>query len=336
MQEFFMWSYIPLLVALPTALVVLAIGHYVLLARHKDLGSEARLPRQLALLILTLLSMVLVIVVAPIHESTRNQILGLLGIVLSGVVALSAAPFVTNFMAAVMLRATRPFAVGNFIRVGDLYGKVTERGLFDTEIQTEERELVAIPNATFINQSVTVVRSSGVIISTKVSLGYETGNDTAEPLMLEAAAKAGLEGPYVHIVELGDFSISYKVCGLLTDVESVLTARSELNRQLLNTLHQAGVEVASPTITRHITQSEDIRILPERTTPVAEENRVKAEEIVFDKAREIERLSALTKDLQQQLEDIDRSKSGAASQKASLEQSLERVKAEIKTLRDDD
>ncbi len=331
-----MWSYIPLLVALPTALVVLAIGHYVLLARHKDLGSEARLPRQLALLILTLLSMVLVIVVAPIHESTRNQILGLLGIVLSGVVALSAAPFVTNFMAAVMLRATRPFAVGNFIRVGDLYGKVTERGLFDTEIQTEERELVAIPNATFINQSVTVVRSSGVIISTKVSLGYETGNDTAEPLMLEAAAKAGLEGPYVHIVELGDFSISYKVCGLLTDVESVLTARSELNRQLLNTLHQAGVEVASPTITRHITQSEDIRILPERTTPVAEENRVKAEEIVFDKAREIERLSALTKDLQQQLEDIDRSKSGAASQKASLEQSLERVKAEIKTLRDDD
>jgi small-conductance mechanosensitive channel len=336
MQEFLMWSYIPLLVALPVALVALGTGHYVLLARHKDLGSEARLPRQLVLLLLTLLSMVLLIVVAPIQESTRNQILGLLGIVLSGVVALSAAPFVTNFMAAVMLRATRPFTVGNFIRVGELYGKVTERGLFDTEIQTEERELVAIPNATFINQSVTVVRSSGVIISTRVSLGYEVGNETAEPLMLEAAAKAGLEGPYVHIVELGDFSISYKVCGLLRDVESILTARSELNRQLLNTLHQAGVEVASPTITRHITQSESTRILPEPTMPVAEENRVKAEEIVFDKAREVERLSTLTKDLQQQLEDVDSAESGAAGQKASLEQSLERVKAEIKALREDD
>jgi small-conductance mechanosensitive channel len=70
--------------------------------------------------------------------------------------------------------------------------------------------------------------------------------------------------------------------------------------------------------------------------PVAEENRVKAEEIVFDKAREVERLSTLTKDLQQQLEDVDSAESGAAGQKASLEQSLERVKAEIKALREDD
>ena len=37
---------------------------------------------------------------------------------------------------------------------------------------------------------------------------------------IEAAEAAGLSDPYVHIVELGDFSVSYRVCGLLTTLES--------------------------------------------------------------------------------------------------------------------
>ncbi|PLW70671.1 mechanosensitive ion channel family protein [Pseudohalioglobus lutimaris] len=333
------WSYLPVFIVLPLVLLGLGVAHYVLLARNKELGSEARLPRQLVLLVLTILSVILLIVVAPIQESTRNQILGLLGIVLSGVAALSAAPFVTNFMAAVMLRVTKPFGVGNFIRVGDLYGKVSERGIFDTEIQTENRELVAIPNATFISQSVTVVRSSGVIVWTKVSLGYDLGHSTVEPLMLEAAEKAGLMDPYVHVMELGDFAITYKVCGLLVDVESALTARSELNRQLLNTLHAADVEIASPSITRHINQADDVRMIPSRAAPMAEAEadatRVKAEEIVFDKAREIERLGALSAELELQLSELSATKEADTDGQASLAQSLEKVKAELKALRED-
>ena len=332
MPDSVMWSYLPVLVALPLALLGLGVAHYLFLARHKDLGSEARLPRQLVMLVLTFLAVILVIVVAPIQESTRNQILGLLGIVLSGVAALSAAPFITNFMAAVMLRVTKPFGVGDFIRVGELYGKVSDRGLFDTEIQTENRELVAIPNATFISQSVTVVRSSGVIVSTRLSLGYELAHSTVEPLMLEAALQAGLSDPNVHVKELGDFAISYKVCGLLADVEGALTAHSELNRQLLTTLHSAGVEIASPSITRHITQAGDVRILPADTAPAAEAKRVKAEEIVFDRAREIERLDALNTELEAKISALDTSDKAG---KESLSQSLEKVKAELKALREE-
>ena len=101
-------------------------------------------------LALTLGAVILLLSVSPLAESTRNQMLALIGVLLSGVIALSSAPFVTNFMAAVMLRVTQPFKVGDFIRVGDLFGKVSERGLFDTEIQSENRELIALPNATFI------------------------------------------------------------------------------------------------------------------------------------------------------------------------------------------
>lgn len=326
--------YLPLLLVSGAAAMFLGLGHRLLLARRKDLGSEARLPRQLLLLVLTVLVLIVLIIVAPLPESTRNQILALLGLVLSGVVALSAAPFVTNFMAAVMLRVTRPFVVGDFIHIGGMYGKVSQRGLFDTEIQTENRELIAIPNATFITQPVTVVRSSGVIISTTISLGYDLGCSQVEPLMLKAAANAGLQDPYVHIIELQDSAVNYKVFGLLVDVETALTARSELNRQLLSTLHTAGLEIVSPSIARHITQSPDVPIIPiEKSTPrkgKTQDNSVKAEEIVFDKARDIERLRQERASLKEKISALQEDKASDKSVKESLQQSLAVIEDELK------
>ena len=55
------------------------------------------------------------------------------------------------------------FRSGDFIRVKEYFGRVTERGLLDTEIQTETRELISIPNAFLISNPVQVIRSSGTI-----------------------------------------------------------------------------------------------------------------------------------------------------------------------------
>ncbi len=325
-------SYLPLLVVVVICAVALAMGHIFLLARHKELGGEARLPRQLVLFVMTLLSLVLMLIVAPLPDPTRNNILTLLGIGLSAVIALSSTSFVTNFMAAVMLRVTRPFKVGDFIRVGELFGKVSERGLFDTEIQTENRELIAIPNATFITQSVSVVRSSGVIVSTTLSLGYDVGYADVEPLMLEAATEAGLSDPYVHILALDDFSISYRVAGLLKDLEGILTARSKLHHQLLRFLHGAGVEIVSPTITRHITQSAEHKILPEGGYTAPSDNAVLAETIVFDKANEIAKLASLRGELEARVQQLKQS-SAEGSDTAPILEHLERIDEELQALR---
>ncbi len=295
-------QYLPLAATVIGAAITLGLGHYLLLARHADLGSEAKLPRQLIMLVMTVAAVIMAIIVAPMPSDLQTNVLGLLGVLLSGVIALSSAAFVTNFMAAVMLRVTRPFKVGDFIRVGDFFGKVSARGLFDTEIQTENRELIAIPNATFINQGVTVMRSSGVIIHSTLSLGYELGVAEVEPLMLQAAKESGLADPYVHVLSLDDFSITYKVAGLLVDVERLLTAHSKLNRQLLFVLHGAGVEIASPSITRHITQDADTRILPERERAPIASTGIEAEEIVFDKARQVEALEKSREDLQARIQ----------------------------------
>jgi hypothetical protein len=42
-----------------------------------------------------------------------------------------------------------------------------------------------------------------------------------------------LSDPYAHILALDDFSISYRVCCVLKDLEGILIARSKLYHQLL-------------------------------------------------------------------------------------------------------
>ncbi len=291
-------QFLPLIGVVLGSIIILGAAHYLLLARRQDLGSEAKLPRQLTLLVMTIISVILVIMVSPVSEPTRNQVLSLFGILMSGVLAISSTSFVTNFMAALMLRITRPFNVGDFITVENHFGKVSERGLFDTEIQTENRELIAIPNATFIQKPVSVMRKSGVVVTTEVSLGYDESHTTLEPLMIETAIAADLSDPFVLVTDLGDFAVTYRVCGLLKDVDNILTARSRLNRSLLDCLHDSGVEVVSPNVTRHITHDPTHRILPEAITPVTKIEETSAEAIVFDKAREITEAAEKLKDLQ--------------------------------------
>lgn len=327
-------DYLPLAVVVAVCGAGLALAHILLLGRHKELGSEEKLPRQLVLLALTFVAVILAIIAAPIADSTRDQILALLGIALSAAIAFSSTSFVTNFMAAVMLRVTAPFKVGDFITIGEVFGKVSARGLFDTEVQTENRELIAIPNATFIRESVTVARRSGVIVSSTLSLGYDVSVADAEQAMLEAAAAAGLSDPYVHIVGLGDFAVSYRVCGLLTELESILTVRSGLNHQLLAKLHGAGIEIASPTITRHITHPPEHRIMPLAGTEPERDTSVVAEDIVFDKATEIAGIEQQREALEQRIKQLRDTKAeseaiaGLLDELAQVEKDLQALRAQ--------
>ena len=60
-----------------------------------------------------------------------------------------------------LAKASELLMTGDFISAGDQFGRVTERGLFHTEIQTETRDLTTVPNLFLVTHPVTTVRSSG-------------------------------------------------------------------------------------------------------------------------------------------------------------------------------
>ena len=173
---------LPALCVLIASVVVLWGSHWFLIRRQSEGGNERLFPAQLMMLGLTF-GCVLALVVALPENSPRREIIGLIGILLSGIIAFSSTNVVANLMAGILLRITKPFKTGDFIRVNDFFGRVSERGLFDTEIQSETRELIAIPNTYLVSNPVSTTRSSGAIVSANLSLGYDVHHSEIEPLL---------------------------------------------------------------------------------------------------------------------------------------------------------
>lgn len=277
-------------------------GHQILIGRHPELGSERLFPRQLVMLALTLAGVIAIALALPVSESSRNQIIGLIGLVISGIFAFSSSTIFANLMAGIMLRVTKPFRTGDFINIKkEYFGRVVERGLLDTEIQTENRELIALPNTYMITNPISVVRSSGTLISTTLSLGYDIHHLTVESLLLSAAQECGLEEPFVHVLELGNYSITYKVSGMLTDIKSLLTVRSNLCRCVLDVMHKNRIEIMSPAFMNQRRLPDDLKIIPAMAEQEPSEGVSVAEEVAFDKA---ERAEQIEKEKQQLLDKI--------------------------------
>ncbi len=322
----------PLLTTI-AVIAVLCAFHWFLIGRNPHHGSERKFPRQIILIGLSIVGLLIIVFTLPISESSRNQLIGLIGLLISGLIAFSSTSIVSNLMAGILLRITRPFRTGDFIRVADHFGRVSERGLFDTEIQTETRELIALPNTFLITNAVTTIRSSGTIISATVSLGYDAHHSLVESSLIKAAEKCELEEPFVHILDLGNFSVTYRISGLLTEVKRLITARSNLYQKILDTLHEQNIETMSPNIMDQRRIPDDKKVIPNIAIKESTEEKVSAEEIAFDKAEAAEVVEKTKQDVIKEIEGLEAAMNEASEDdKSQLKERIEECRKYLKTL----
>ena len=267
-----------------------------------------RVVRQLVSVAVIVFANIALVLALPIESETTGQLLSLFGLVITAVIALSSTTFVSNAMAGFMLRSVGGFRPGDFIRVGEHFGRVTEKGLLHTEIQSEDRDLITLPNLFIMTQPVRVVRSSGTLISAEVSLGYETHRHRIRDLLKEAAADAGLTDPFVQITSLADHAVSYRVYGFLADVSNLVTKRTELRGKMLDRLHGDGIEIVSPAFMNQRRLDPPERLIPEPPRHQQEDEDSHAEELMFDKAElaaRISRLRAKRDELREELSTLE-------------------------------
>ena len=296
-----------------------------------------RLSRQLAMVGIGTAGLLGILLVLPIDPTLRGQLLGFVGVVFSAALALSSTTFIGNMLAGLMLRAMRNFRPGDFLRVEGHFGRVSDRSLFHTEIQTEERDLTTIPNLFLVTHPTTVIRSSGTIVSATVSLGYDVQRARIEELLRAAAERAGLAEPFVHVLELGDHSVTYRVAGLQTEVKQLLSARSLLRATMLDLLHEGGVEIVSPTFMNTRAFPPDRRFVPEASVPSTSPGPLEPlpEEVVFDKAEEaesLERLRLSIGELDREIENLgdrDSDRETRAGRVKELEAARERIRERL-------
>lgn len=301
-------EWLPMLITLLIGILALTAAHRLLIKRAPT-TSGSMTTRQLLMAALTGILIIVVILELPIGDAPRGQLMSLLGILVAAAVTLSSTTLLGNAMAGLMLRSIRNFKPGDFIIVDGHRGRVSELGLLRTEIQTERRNLTTLPNLFLVNNPVTVVRPSGTFIAATVSLGYDVPREKIEKCLVEAAEHAGLTDPFVFVLELGDFSITYQAAGFLEDVKYLISAESELRENMLDSLHRADIEIVSPTFMNQRQLAGDKLFVPKVgrvTKPPAAADESRPEERMFDKADLAEKEGKAGEQLKEVLDELEK------------------------------
>ena len=331
-------EWLPVLITLLVGIVVVSTVYRIVMRRQTP-TSGSRISQQLLIAALAGVLLIMVILQLPIGEAERGQLLSLLGILVTAAIALSSTTLIGNAMAGLMLRSIRNFRPGDFIVVDGHRGRVSVLGLLRTEIQTERRNLTTLPNLYLITNPVTVVRPSGTFISATVSIGYDVPREKIEECLVEAAENAGLTEPFVFVLELGDFSITYQAAGFLEEVKYLISAESKLRECMLDALHRAGIEIVSPTFMNQRQLAAERLFIPEVThattskPPAADETR--PEERMFDKAEKAETEAKAGDELNDVVEKLDELKKQVAdpdkeNRMSELESRRAQLEAEVK------
>lgn len=151
----------------------------------------------------------------------------------------------SNYGAGLSIILTRPFVVGNTVRVRNVSGVVDEITLASTRLIGEDGERIVVPNKQIVGE---IIVNSGTnrIVEAQVCIAYEADADRAVACVrgaIEASpeAVAGL-APQVGV---HDFSFAGIVLGMRYWVPSraYFQSRYEVNRRVLAALVAAGVKL---------------------------------------------------------------------------------------------
>ncbi len=333
-------QFFPTLVVVGAVVLLLQLVYWLIRARQRKTHEPDPFPAQVATLGAVMIAIIGVVLVLPIESTTRSQLFTLLGLVLTAIIAFSSTTFASNVLAGLVVRSSKHLRPGYFVIHGDDLGRITEIGLIQTELQTRHRNFTYLPNTTLLSEKLTVVNPDATVVSAEISLGYDVRHTDIDKLLVAAAEKVGLEEPYVRVRGLGDFSVSYRVYGLLREVKLLIAARSDLHKAMLDSLHGAGIEIVSPGFMNQRVLPADKLFIPRPVAdkvdkpPEAMEN--PPENLIFDKAEQAERLEGLKDEraqLTKALKELEKSGEKLEGEtKARAEGEITRYKKRIEVL----
>lgn len=171
-------------------------------------------------------------------------------------ISLGGASVVGQLLSGISLMYQRVIRVGEYVRIGEIEGTVVAVGLMRTTIHTGMGEEVSVPNSSIVVDSVRnfsrLLPGHGFVVSTGVTIGYDTPWRQVHALLLEAAARTpGIlsdPAPYVVQTALSDFYVEYKLVARAGPDAPRLRAEaiSALHATIQDVFNEYGVQIMSP------------------------------------------------------------------------------------------
>ena len=192
-----------------------------------------------------------------------------LSLLLGLMASLGASSVVGQAASGLILMYTRTIRLGEFVRVGEYEGTITELGTFSTRMRTGQGEELILPNS-LIASSVTrnysrAVQGEGFVIDTTVTIGYDTPWRQVEALLKLAASRTpgvlSEPAPRVFQTRLSDFYAEYRLVAQACPTEPGPRAQiiSELHGRIQDTFNEYGVQIMSP---HYLGDPSDAKLVP--------------------------------------------------------------------------
>ena len=192
----------------------------------------------------------------PYLPGSQTEAFKGISVILGIMVSIGAAGVVGQIASGMILVYTRALLVGEYVRILDNEGTVTELGLFVTRLRTGMGEEIALPNA-LVLANVTrnfsrVAAGRGFVLDTTVTIGYDTPWRQVHAMLVEAASQIPLirqdPAPYVMQTALSDFYVAYRLVVYVSADTPASRAQvaSNLNSAIQDTFNKYGVQIMSP------------------------------------------------------------------------------------------
>jgi small-conductance mechanosensitive channel len=177
-----------------------------------------------------------------------------LSVMFGFMLTLGSAGIVNQLMSGLVLVYSRALSVGDFVDLGETVGVVSEVGALSTKIINMRNEEVTIPNAVLVGNPIKnysrLAGARGTLVSTKVTIGYDTPWRQVHALLIAAAEQTpglrALPKPFVYQRGLGDWYVEYELFAHMDKPLERVPVLSALHANIQDQFNSYGVQIMSP------------------------------------------------------------------------------------------
>jgi small-conductance mechanosensitive channel len=158
-----------------------------------------------------------------------------------------------NYVSGFVILAERSLRIGDTVRVDNFEGVVADIKTRYTLTRSLSGTESVVPNEKLITERIENLSLADprVLLTTDVSVAYDSDVDRVESVLLEAARGAARvvpePAPAVRLARLGADGLEFTVLFWIADPQNgQLAVRSDVNLRILRGLREAGIEIPFP------------------------------------------------------------------------------------------
>ena len=237
---------------------VAGFGRFMLLRREQQLEEDAGAVAAMDIVGFLIRVSVWAIVFLLALDNLGVNITALVaGLGVGGIaIALAAQNIISDLFASLSIVLDRPFALGDFLAVDDLYGNVEKVGLKTTRVRSLSGEQLVFSNNDLLNSR---IRNFGQMVERRIvfSIGvvYQTPHEKLEqiPRIIEdIIVKQELARfDRAHFKQFGDYSLNFEMVYYVesSDYRLFMDIQQAVNLEIFRRFAEEGIEFAYPTQT---------------------------------------------------------------------------------------